>query len=219
MRPVLALGLTSKGATIGMAILDDHLPFALLFGAALALVAGLAFIMTTGNRFALSRNELLPIVLACLLVTSLNVFGSLADGSDALRGLGGDRYYLLGRLCVLLVLALVSRTRGLWGRVSVGLLGGLLVVQLAYAAVTQVPVRYNYIASRPSQIDRCVQSRQSACRLLIWPNAPGQSDWSVALTRQELASWRGQAMVQAERSSGRSSVPLTKASEPIKRTE
>lgn len=137
--------------------------FALVFLAAIAAYDGL-------------RRRLIWLVLfAWLFVTLVQYFGSISPGPEEFSGWVGGRYFLLGSLCLCILLAWGTKAQlGYFQFLCVGLLCAIVVAGTYNIAFSEWPGGMLHGPSWRKQIAACPNGQ--TCRIKLWPDT-----WSVKI--------------------------------------
>lgn len=170
IRPPLGLLLTQKGSQTLMSAAYARLDVLILFGFAVIVLAGTLYLIWRWSGLKTVRHDATIIVLTGCLISAVNIFGSLSTEIDAMLGIGGGRYYLVGFVAVLMILCLASRSLQ-WRHFN--LVGLVLVVavaiNLAYAIAAGTTTRHTYNRSWQGQLRQCAQAQVATCNVVIWP--------------------------------------------------
>lgn len=175
VRPPLGLMLTQKGSQTLMSAAHAHLDVVVLFALAVIILAGLLYLIWRWKGFEGARSDATIVLLTGCLVSAINIFGSLSSEIDAMLGIGGGRYYLIGFVSVLMLLCLGSRSLH-WK--SINVVGLILLcgiaVNLAYAIAAGTTTRHALDRSWQGQLQQCSKAKVTTCDVVIWPANMGQ---------------------------------------------
>lgn len=150
---------------------------ALIYLAALALVG---FTVLTAREAVQDRPLPWLVAGSWVSVSVLNVMGSIGDPRWFVSGWGGGRYFFLGSVCFLLLLALAASSRD---TMKSTLAIGLLVLTMAAGIRTVVDGQWieGFIRGESWQanVDSCAGRRP--CQVTGWPGGP---DWTFELQQR-----------------------------------
>lgn len=135
----------------------------LIIGGGLAAMAFVAPWKSPGRLIAIY------ILLAAILVSVVQVFGSLGDPAGMISSMAGGRYFLFGQVALCLILALGTAS----SNIHLKRLAAILLLTICIVQVEQKmgkPALFSPILTGPSwrqQVKRCQPDQP--CRIEIWP--------------------------------------------------
>ena len=153
---------------------------ALIYLGALALAV---FSLWGATRSAKSKALPWFLAWAWLSVSVLNVLGSLGNPWALVSGWAGGRYFFLGAICFLLLLAFVASNKP-----AAPSRGAVFLLALVMASALTTVFRGGWIdplirgESWEAAVERCGDRRP--CQVRIWPASLGGRQWSVELQQR-----------------------------------
>ena len=181
VKPGLGIILTQKGSQVIMTPLYENFSDVSLFSLSIILLAFYMYAIYRSKFDTSAKVDLILLIITASYVSVINVAGSLSSEVNAMTGVGGGRYFLIGHLSALMSLCIIivqSQAPLSWfGRAILGLGIGL---NAGYAIATNMTNRYAVHGSWQAQVDGCQRARVGICDVVIWPGNLGQ-EWVVQL--------------------------------------
>ena len=144
------------------------------------LISALVTILTvlTASRAMQDQHLVLVIFIVWVYISVLNIFGSIGDPSSLISGSGGGRYFFLGSVCFVILLAFSASNLNFFS----SKVAYVILCTILFFSIDQV-VNGDWknwlISGRPWQetVIRCGGVRP--CEVEVWP---GGADWTFFLT-------------------------------------
>jgi hypothetical protein len=137
------------------------------------------FAVLTASKGMRDQYLVLMIFIAWVYISVLNIIGSIGDPNSLVSGWGGGRYFYLGSVCFILLLAFsASNSKSRYYKIAY-----LILLVTMISSINQVINGdwKNWLISGQSwyeTVNRCMELRP--CKVEVWPGGP---DWTFNLSR------------------------------------